>query len=124
MSQLVTYNGIVGYVLEEQRKNLGYDQAHVAKAAGISQPVLSRLEKGKAAITIDQLFLLSNVLELDPYEVIQKAQSYVKIFEEDNGVQVTTSKQSDDVQKSGIQGSSLLAGAAIGVAFSMLLNKK
>jgi len=124
MSQLVTYNGIVGYVLEEQRKELGYDQAHVAKAAGISQPVLSRLEKGKAAITIDQLFLLSNVLEIDPYEVIQKAQSYVKTFEEDNGVQVTTSKQSDDVQKSGIQGSSLLAGAAIGVAFSMLLNKK
>ncbi len=124
MSQLVTYNGIVGYVLEEQRKSLGYDQAHVAKTAGISQPVLSRLEKGKAAITIDQLFLLSNVLDLDPYEVIQKAQNYVKTFEEDNGVQVTTSKQSDDVQKSGIQGSSLLAGAAIGVAFSMLLNKK
>ena len=124
MSQLVTYNGIVGYVLEEQRKNLGYDQANVAKAAGISQPVLSRLEKGKAAITIDQLFLLSNVLDIDPYEVIQKAQHYVETFEEDNGVQVTTSKQSDDVQKSGIQGSSLLAGAAIGVAFSMLLNKK
>lgn len=124
MSQLVTYNGIVGYVLEEQRKKLGYDQAHVATAVGISQPVLSRLEKGKAAITIDQLFLLSNALDLDPYEVIQKAQNYVKTFEEGSGVQVTTSKQSDDAHKCGMQGSSLLAGAAIGVAFSMLLNKK
>lgn len=124
MSQLVTYNGIVGYVLEQRRQDLGYDQGHVAKDAGISQPVLSRLEKGKAAITIDQLFALSKALEIDPAIVIGKAQTHVATFERDNGVKVTTSKQSDSVEKSGVQGSSVLAGAAIGAVLTLLLSKK
>lgn len=124
MSQLVTYNGIVGFVLEKRRQALGYDQGQVAKTAGISQPVLSRLEKGKAAITIDQLFALSKALNIDPTTVIEKAQEHVETFERDNGIHVTTSKQSDATEKRGSQGSSVLAGAAIGAVLTLLLSKK
>jgi predicted transcriptional regulator len=124
MSQLVTYNGIVGYVLEQRRQELGYDQGQVAQAVGISQPVLSRLEKGKAAITIDQLFALSKALKIEPMMVVEKTQAYVATFEQNNGVQVTTSKQSDSIEKSGVQGSSVLAGAAIGAVLALLLSKK
>jgi hypothetical protein len=86
--------------------------------------VLSRLEKGKAAITIDQLFALSKALKIEPMMVVEKTQAYVATFEQNNGVQVTTSKQSDSIEKSGVQGSSVLAGAAIGAVLALLLSKK
>jgi len=124
MSQFVTYNGIVGFVLEQRRQDLGYDQGQVAKAAGISQPVLSRLEKGKASITIDQLFSISKALNINPSWAIEKAQDHVVTFEKDNGIKVTTSKQSDSTEKNGTQGSSVLAGAAIGAVLTLLLSKK
>jgi len=124
MSQLVTYNGLVGYVLEQRRIGLGFDQGHVAREAHMSQPVLSRLEKGKASITVDQIFVLSRVLQTTPEEVIREAQECARKFEEAEAVQVTTSKQSDTIQKSDSKAGAVLAGAAIGAVLGVLLSRK
>lgn len=123
MHQLVTYNSLVGYVLEQRRLELGYDQNQVASEANISQPVLSRLEKGKASITIDQLFVLSNALRIAPDEVIQKASDYTQTFQRSEGIEVVTGKQSETPSKTGSQAKALLAGAAIGAVLALLANR-
>lgn len=117
MSQLVTYNGVVGYVLEERRLALGKDQAALSKITGISQPVLSRLEKGKASITIDQLFVLCQALEIKPSELIIEAEEKVDGFNEFDAVDVKTTKEVGT-------GTALLTGAAIGAVLGVLLSKK
>lgn len=123
MSQLVTYNALVGYVLEQRRVELGYDQGYVAGAAGMSQPVLSRLEKGKASITVDQLFVLAQVLNMAPEQIIKKAHEFAHTFGETEGIDVTTGKQSEAIGKSGSPAKAVLAGAAIGAVLGLLLSR-
>jgi len=122
MSQIVTYNGIVGYLLEKRRNELGYDQAKVAHAAGISQPVLSRLEKGGASITIDQLFPICTALSISPGTIIQIAEQNANVLTKDDAVDVMTTKQSSSADTdNGSKTNAVLAGAAIGVVLAMLL---
>ncbi|MYM64752.1 helix-turn-helix domain-containing protein [Pseudomaricurvus sp. HS19] len=115
MTQIVTYNGIVGYILETRRNELGFDQATVARAAGLSQPVLSRLEKGSASITMDQLFLLADALKTTPSEIIKVAETNAQVFNKDNSIDLMTTKQSNS------NTNALLTGAAIGAVLALLL---
>lgn len=117
MQQVVTYNALVGYEIEKMRKEAGFDQAHLAQQAGISQPVLSRLEKGKASITIDQLFVICKALGQKPQNVLERVERNVIAINNEESVQITTSKE---VENTG----GILAGAALGAIIALLLSKK
>jgi len=117
MTQLVTYNALVGYEIETLRKAAGMEQAVLAQRAGISQPVLSRLEKGKAAITVDQLFVLCQALGKTPQDVLTRAFDNVQAIRGESAVQITTSKEADDA-------GALLTGAALGAILTLLLSRK
>ncbi|MBB6522290.1 helix-turn-helix domain-containing protein [Pseudoteredinibacter isoporae] len=123
MSQVVTYNGIVGYQIEKLRDQRGYDQATLARKAGLSQPVLSRLEKGVASITMDQLFMLANALNVSPSEIIKEAETNARYFRDYEKIEVLSTKQANSVSSSGSSNTkAVLTGAAIGVALAMLLS--
>ncbi|WP_371376800.1 helix-turn-helix domain-containing protein [Thalassotalea aquiviva] len=116
MKQLTTYNALLGFELEKQRKEKGLEQSQIADLAGISQPVLSRLEKGKALITIDQLFVICKALEVNPEHIIRKVNSGVKAIEKENKVDITTTKSASDFGP-------ILTGAAIGSLLTLFLKK-
>ena len=117
MQQFVTYNALVGLEIERLRKMNGIDQAELAAKAGLSQPVLSRLEKGKAAITVDQLFMICNALGKMPHVVLEKVCENITVIKEEETVQITSSKSVDNTGP-------LLAGAALGAILTYLLSKK
>ncbi len=116
MNQLVTYNSLAGYELERIRLSKGIDQADLAAHCGMSQPVLSRLERGKAAISIDQLFVLCQALDVLPSAVIEAASQSVEVINQENTVEVKTTKEAG-------AGAALLTGAAIGAVLGILLSK-
>ena len=116
MNQQITYNGLVGFELERIRRELGKEQSEVSTITGISQPVLSRLEKGKAMITIDQLFVISRALDIKPEVIISKASEGVKAFSTEDAVNVTTTKEASSA-------GAVLTGAAIGALLTLFLTK-
>lgn len=116
MNQSISYNSLVGYVLEKTRSDLGMDQRSAAAQAKISQPVLSRLEQGKAAITADQLYTLSKVLQTTPDRIMKEAQDAAEKFEEDQNVDVVTTKEISTTNK-------VIAGAAIGGLLAFLISR-
>src|SRR5690606_11567057 len=116
MNQLVTYNSLVGYELEKARKQLGIEQAELAARCDMSQPVLSRLERGKASITIDQLFILCRALGVSPEQIVHSASIAVDAIQKEDSVEVKTTKEI------GTTGA-LLTGAAIGAILTLLLSK-
>ncbi|WP_369983844.1 helix-turn-helix domain-containing protein [Thalassolituus sp.] len=117
MSQLVTYNSLVGYQLFERRKALGVDQATVSTKTGISQPVLSRLEKGAAIISTDQLFVICKALECKPSDILKAVESVIDKLNGNEQLEVKTTKEANTA-------GAFLAGAAIGTALTFLLAKK
>jgi len=119
MTQLVTYNAMAGYEIEKYRKLKGLDQGQLANLIGVSQPVLSRLEKGKASITIDQLFVICDALKIEPQEIIANVSEGVSAFKKEASVDITTTKEVG----SGNLGAAL-TGAAIGGILGMLLARK
>jgi len=116
MNQQVTYNALVGFELESIRKELGKEQSEISGITGISQPVLSRLEKGKAMITIDQLFVVCKALGVKPEAIISKASKGVEAFSTEEAVNVTTTKEANT-------SGAVLTGAAIGALLTLFLTK-
>lgn len=116
MSQLVTYSSLVGYELEKIRIINKVDQAALAQRCGMSQPVLSRLEKGKASISIDQLFTICEALGVSPTDVVEDATRSVEAISQEETVEVKTTKEIGT-------GTALLTGAAVGAVLGILLSK-
>jgi transcriptional regulator with XRE-family HTH domain len=121
MSQLVTYNALLGYELEKARKQLQLEQSEISAITGISQPVLSRLEKGKASITIDQLYVICAALRIRPEVIITAVSVAVDAFATEGNVKVTTTKRisTNDDNTTGV----MLTGAAIGSILTLLLTR-
>lgn len=117
MGQVVTFNSLVGYQLLRRRKELNLDQATVSVESGISQPVLSRLEKGAASISIDQLFMVCKALKCSPSKVLQSVEVDLSKLDKSQQVEVKTTKEVDN-------SGALLAGAAIGTALAIILASK
>ena len=112
--QVVTYNALVGYEIEKVRKSLDLDQAEL----GISQPVLSRLEKGKVSITVDQLFIICGALGQNPQDIVGRVSQSVSAIQTENSVQLTTSKEVD------VSAGALLTGAVLGAVLALILSRK
>ena len=55
----------IGSRLRELRKNRGLTQANLARQIGIQQSDLSRMEKGTYRVSLDNLFKILGVFDLD-----------------------------------------------------------
>ena len=54
-----------GQYMKERRKELGYTQAYVAQASGLSASFISNLENGKETAEIGKALFLCNVLGIN-----------------------------------------------------------
>ena len=117
MKQLVTYNGLVGYELAKARKEKGIEQSDLALKTRISQPALSRLEKGKSSITIDQLYVICKGLEVEPENIIQKANRDVNEILQEKTIDIKTTKEANN------NTNAILTGAAIGAILTLLFSR-
>ena len=56
------YN-LIGSRIREARKAAGYTQAELADIIGLTQGMINKIETGLSAVTLDNLYKLSEVLE-------------------------------------------------------------
>lgn len=64
MRLLITNPGQIGEILRGRRKARRVSQAELAQKLGVSQSRLSAIEAGTAALTVERLIALANVLDL------------------------------------------------------------
>ena len=86
-----TYQAIVGEVIVLRRKDLGLNQADLAKKIGVSQSAWSRVEKGLSNLTVEQLTKVASVLGVAPNQIIAEADQ-AKVALELDGIQVAETK--------------------------------
>ncbi|OUR61891.1 hypothetical protein A9Q74_07250 [Colwellia sp. 39_35_sub15_T18] len=121
----LSFSALVGFVIVSIRKEKLLEQAAIAQKMGITQASYSRLENGKSALSVDQLYAVSKVLGItidDLFYAISKALSQAQA----QGINVISptrgSTKSDENNPN--TAATLLTGAAIGAALMGFFNNK
>lgn len=70
---VTTSSAVLGQTLIALRKAKGMTQGQVAEAMGMSSSNWSRAEKGESSLTVDQLRMVSRVLETTPEKILNAA---------------------------------------------------
>lgn len=121
-----TFSAVLGVVLANLRKEREMEQADMAEKMGLSQASYSRLESGKATLSIDQMYLATSILEITRDELTKRLNSTIQQLEQ-NGVSVISLPRANSKQgkkeSDNVVGSFLL-GAALGALLVGLLSKK
>ena len=119
-TQYTTKYALIGLVISQEREQQGHDQKTFAKISGISQPTLSRIERGETVIDVEQLDKAAHALGLEVQELIDRANQFVEQMPE-WGVEVV---DRDTLKKNtGSSGGALLGAALAGFLIGMLLKK-
>jgi len=123
-----TYSAILGIVLSNLRKQEGIEQGEIAKTMGLTQASYSRLESGKSAFSIDQMYQAASALGLSGKEVITEVERYSSHLKSD-GVLVVPQIRGNTSQASQQNTSrnditTFVAGAALGALLLTILSKK
>lgn len=71
MQPATTYRAILGQGLSELRQRAGLSQEEFAGRMQITQPTWSRIERGRSAISVEQLIQASKILRVKSSEVIK-----------------------------------------------------
>jgi len=58
--------------IKSKRKEKGMSQNEISRQLGISQVSYNNLENGRTSITIERLFLVCKVLDMNPYYLLRK----------------------------------------------------
>jgi transcriptional regulator with XRE-family HTH domain len=88
MKAVTTYPALVGNVLEQFRKEQGFNQGEVAKAVGITQTTLSRMENGQSSITVEHLKQLGDKLGIPPSQILYEAEKNALNMQMIGGVEI------------------------------------
>lgn len=87
----ISYQALVGHVIERYRKAGNLGQEALAGALGISQSAYSRLEQGQSAMSVSQLRLIAANLGLTPGALLTEADVLVARLQA-QGVEVSEEK--------------------------------
>ena len=120
-----TYSAVLGVVLANIRKRIGVDQKEMADRMGLSQASYSRLEGGKSAFSVDQMFQASSALGVSGDELNRQLNATI-LHLETNGVTVVPQLRGSSTQAKdeGVGLGHIIAGAALGALLIGLLSKK
>jgi transcriptional regulator with XRE-family HTH domain len=112
-----TYREIVGQVIVALREDEGLTQGDLAAKLGITQSVLSRMERGASTLSIDQVRLVADALGVGPDRIVGDAERVAADLRR-RGIRVETSRP-ESALKNGLALISLavLAGVVLGVVF-------
>jgi transcriptional regulator with XRE-family HTH domain len=122
----LSFSALVGFVIVSIRKEKLLEQAAIAQKMGITQASYSRLENGKSALSVDQLYAVSKVLGItidDLFYAISKAlnQAQAQGINVISPIRGSTTKSDENNPNTA---ATLLTGAAIGAALMGFFNKK
>ncbi|RZV42832.1 MAG: XRE family transcriptional regulator [Acidimicrobiales bacterium] len=91
---LTTYPALVGAMMRHMREQKGFSQVDAANHLGVTQPSYSRLESGRAVLSVAQLSRVCGFLGLSPSEFLQKV-DYAKLSMKKMGVRVEHDQAGD-----------------------------
>lgn len=83
---VTTYPEIVGCVLTLLRKELKATQSTIAEAVGVGVSTWSRIENGESALTVEQLALAAQALDVTPGLILQLADSLIPVLKNYRGI--------------------------------------
>jgi transcriptional regulator with XRE-family HTH domain len=122
----LSFSALVGFVIVSIRKEKLLEQGAIAQELGITQASYSRLENGKSALSVDQLYAVSKVLGItidDLFYAISKALNQaqaqgINVISPARGSTTKSDKNNPNTA------ATLLTGAAIGAALMGFFNNK
>jgi len=114
-----TYRSIVGQVIVNIRKKLGFDQASLSNAVGVTQSTWSRIERGESPLTIDQLIKASEYLRIRSSVILSEAEQAMDNLKK-QGVIVRLDHTPDKKSTNGI---AMIGAAALGALVGAAIAK-
>jgi transcriptional regulator with XRE-family HTH domain len=105
---VTTYPAVVGNVLAQMREQRGFNQGEVAKAAGVTQATLSRMENGQSGITVEHLRQLGDKLGMPPSQILLAADNHASNIQM-GGIEVVPTPHNAEIHPAVV----FLAGAAL-----------
>lgn len=120
-----TYSAVLGVVLANFRKELNVEQADMAARMGLSQASYSRLESGKSAFSVDQLYQAASALGIAGDKLTSRLnRTIVNLQENDVSVVPQLRGNTTLAREGGADMGSLLTGAALGALVFALFSSK
>lgn len=120
-----TFSAVLGVVLANFRKELNVEQADMAARMGLSQASYSRLESGKSAFSVDQLYQAASALGIAGDKLTSRLnRTIVNLQENDVSVVPQLRGNTTLAREGGADMGSLLTGAALGALVFALFSSK
>ena len=117
-SQWTTYPAILGSVLARHRIERGLGQVELVENLPVTQSTWSRIERGVAPITAEQLSEVAELFGLHPHQLLYEADSIAGHLRQ-HGV-IVYHRRPADPNRSGLI--AFGAGALAGLALALLAN--
>ena len=126
IDQITSYSALLGQIIGSLRQQRGLEQAHLAKALGISQASYSRLEGGKALWSIDQLMVVCQRLGVNVIDVFNILERRKADLAEAANVEVIAAGRANSrgAEERKDSDGAFLAGAALGALLATLITRK
>lgn len=90
----ITYDELLGRIIEYRRKQIGLLQEPFAKTLDITQAAYSRLERGQSAMTVTQLKKIAPLVRATPAELLEQTDTYAVTFQRQGGELIEEKQES------------------------------
>ncbi len=117
--QMTTYPAIVGSLITQARTEAGLRQEELAERTGVPQSTLSRIERGSAHLTLNQLRKIAPALGRQPSQIVASAEN-AEFLLQMNGAEVKEVAEPNTFKRDTVI---FLSGAAL-IALIMFLAAK
>jgi transcriptional regulator with XRE-family HTH domain len=117
--QMTTYPAIVGSLIAQARTEAGLLQEELAERAGVPQSTLSRIERGSAHLTLNQLRKIAPALGRKPSQIVASAEQAEWLLEV-NGAEVKEMIEPDALKRDAVI---FLSGVALMALIAFLAAK-
>ncbi|WP_396621708.1 helix-turn-helix domain-containing protein [Marinobacter sp. W-8] len=119
-----SFSAVLGVVLSNLRKSRNIEQGEMASRMGLSQPSYSRLEGGKSAFSVDQMYQAAGAIGIDFEELNTRLIHNIRELQA-NGIQVVQPVRGNTIkaQNQNNDVGQIVAGAALGALLFSLLTK-
>lgn len=96
--QVTTYPAIVGSLIAQARSEAGLRQEELAERARVPQSTLSRIERGSAHLTLNQLRKIAPALGRQPSQIVASAEQ-AELLLQMNGAEVKEVIEPDTMKR-------------------------
>lgn len=120
-----SYSAVLGVILSNLRRENGLEQGEMAGRMGLSQASYSRLEGGKSAFSVDQMYQATIALGINEGDITNRLGNTVSELKA-NGVEVIAQVRANTYQAKNDKAAvgSLIVGAALGALLIGLLSRR